>query len=169
MDKKIEVGENTDLVAEVLDFVRSGNLLKKSGRASSGGEIVNDLKAAKRYAWDEVYGDEEFTWADFRSEKMSEIWSIIYNDGSKYSEVDSKLSGILNELDREIRIQLDQRHKELLDDIVSDLKGCLYSRAVLGKNNSFFEHLFMIYQNGGWPCGWKGDWTNGQAIAYYNA
>jgi hypothetical protein len=75
----------------------------------------------------------------------------------------------VSELDREIRIQLGQRHKELLDDIMSDLKGCLYSRAVLGRNNSFFEHVLMIYQNGGWPCGWKGDWPNGQAIAYYVA
>lgn len=167
MDKKIEIGENTDLVAEVLGFVKSGSLLKISGRASSGGAVINDLNAAKKYAWDKVYGEEEFTWADLRSEKMSEIWSIVYNDGSKYSEVDSKLSGILDELDREIRIQLDQQHKELLDDIVSDLKGCLYSRAVLGKNNNFFENVFMIYQSGGWPCGWKGDWPNGQAIAYY--
>jgi len=94
MDREIEISKKPGLAAEVINFVKNGTLLKVSGRASSGGEIISDLKAAKRYAWDEVYGDEEFTWVYLRSEKISEIWNVICNDESKYSEVDSKLSGI---------------------------------------------------------------------------
>lgn len=167
MDKKIEIGENTGLVAEVLDFVNSGTLLKVPGRACPSDEVINNLEVAKKFAWDEFYGSDEFTWADLRSDKMSEIWSVIYDDESKYASVDSKLSGVLSEMDQEILSQLDQQHKELLDDIVSDLKGCLYSRAVLGVSNKFFEDVFKIYKSGGWPCGWKGDWPNGQVISYY--
>lgn len=167
MDKKIEVGENAGLVAEVLDFVSGGNLLKVSGRAYPSGEVINNIEVAKKFAWDEVYGSDEYTWADLRSDKMSEIWSVIYDGESKYADVDNKLSGVLSEMSREILSQLDQQHKEFFDNIVSDLKGCLYSRAVLGRSNKFFENIFNIYQSGGWPCGWKGEWPNGHMISYY--
>lgn len=166
MDKQIEIGENTDLVTEVLDFVDSGMLLKPSGQFASESEVITDLEVAKKYAWDEVYGEEEFTWADLRSEKMSEVWEVIYSDDEKYSKVDSKLSGILDEISYVIRSRLDQSHKELLDDIVSDIKGCLFSRAVQGKDNEFFENILSIYLKGGWPCGWKGKWPIGDVLIY---
>jgi NTP pyrophosphatase (non-canonical NTP hydrolase) len=169
MDKQIEVGENSNFVTEILDFVDRGVLLKPSGQIASESEAILDLEMAKKFAWEEVYGEDEFTWADLRSEKMSEIWELIYDNEEKYSEVDSRLSNILDELSRAIQKQLDQSHKELLDDIVSDLKGCLFSRAVQGKNNEFFENVFSIYLEGGWPCGWKGDWPNGEALTYRKA
>lgn len=169
MVKQIEIGENASLVTEILDLVDSGMLLKSSDQGTELDGTIHDLEVAKKFAWEEVYGDDEFIWADLRSEKMSEVWEIIYEDDGKYSEIDSKLSKILNVLSRLIQKQLDQSHKELLDDIVSDLKGCLFSRAVQGKNNEFFENILSIYLEGGWPCGWNGDWPNGEALTYRKA
>lgn len=166
MVQQIEIGENTNLVAEIIDFVISGNLLGKSAQVSPRGSVVTDLEVAKEFAWEKVYGEDEFTWADIRSDKMSEIWEVIYSDDTKYSAIDDKITGILDELSQSVFSQLNQQHRELLDDIVSDLKGCLYSRAVLGKSNKFFESIFAIYLNGGWPCGWSDEWPNGNAIYY---
>lgn len=166
MDKQIEIGENTDLVIEILDFIANNMLLKSSGQLDLGNVVIRDLDVAKKFAWDEVYGEEEYTWADLCSEKISEIWEVIYKDHDKYFEIGNKLPDILEQVSNVIQNQLEQQNKELLDDIVSDIQGCLLSRAVQGKKNKFFENIFSAYLNGGWPCGWKGNWPNGQVIIY---
>ena len=168
MDKKIDIGEYTSLVVEVLEFVNSGKLLKNSNELSFGDDVVTDLSSAKYFAWDKLYGEDEFTWADLRSEKMAEVWDVIYSDEDRYSLIDNNISNIMDEISRTIQSQLNEQHKELLDDIVSDIKGCLYSRAVNGKRNAFFECILSIYRKGGWPCGWEGNWPNGKAIYYLN-
>jgi len=166
MDKQMKIGENSDLVIEILDFIANEQLLKPSGRVTLNNIAIMDLDVAKKFAWDETYGEEEFTWADLRSEKMSEVWSVIYNNYDKYSEIDNKLSSLLDQINSLVSNQLEQQSKELLDDIVSDMHGCLLSRAVQGRNNNFFENIFSAYLKGGWPCGWKGDWPSGEVITY---
>ena len=157
MARQIEVGKNTDLTLEVLAFVTSGSLLKKVGQISTEYIVVSDIKAAENFAWNTFYGAEELTWSDFRSARVSEIWEIIFSDYEKYAQVEAQLESIQDELSYLITNQLDEIHKELLDDIVSDLKGCLYSRAILGLDGCFFESIFNVYLNGGWPCGYEGE------------
>nr|POA14796.1 hypothetical protein C1892_09095 [Pseudomonas sp. MPBD7-1] len=166
MDKKVDLGENTNLVNEVVDFINSGLLLNPINQVISEENEITDLDVAKRFAWDDVYGEESLTWADLRSEKMSEVWNVVYGGGEKYAEMDIKLSELLDELSESVKKQLPPKHKELLDDVVSDLKCCLYSRAFQGKTNEFFEEMFSIYLGGGWPCGWVGDWSRGRLLVY---
>lgn len=153
MDKQIDFGKNSTLVVEVLDFLDEKHLLKPS-EGMSYGHSVNDLNIAQQAAWEDVYGDDELTWSDIRSDKMGEIWEVIYSD-KDYKEIDLKLSCLMNDLDSSIRKQLPKQYAELLDDIVSDFKGCLYSRAIFGKDIDFFEDVFSSYLNGGWPCGYS--------------
>ncbi|MGR5116575.1 hypothetical protein [Photobacterium damselae] len=165
MVKEIEIGKNTYLITEVLDFLSSGKLLKPSDYTEKQDSIIYDLEIAKKFAWEEFYGEDELTWADLRAEKMSEIWDIIY-ENDEYSEIERKLTACLNDISDIIQHQLEQQYLELLDDIVSDMQACLLSRAVQGQGNKFFENIFLIYLNGGWPCGWKGSWPKGDILIY---
>lgn len=166
MVEQIDVGENSHLVNEILNYVTNGEFFKKSVHMSSEQNIVTEFQTAKELAWYKVYGQDELTWSDLRSEKMSEIWGVIYDNEEKYTNIDINISSLMDKLSRTVQLKLDKKYKELLDDIVSDLKGCLYSRAVLGKEGAFFESIFSIYLNGGWPCGWEGEWPSGRIIYY---
>ncbi|WED25513.1 hypothetical protein L3V77_10585 [Vibrio sp. DW001] len=155
MDKQIDIGKHSRLVVEILDFLDDKRLLKPSeGLVIS--HSLDDLDLAQQAAWEDVYGDDELTWSDIRSDKMSEIWEEIYSH-KDYEEVDLKLSRLMDDLDISIQTQLPELYAELLDDMVSDFKGCLYSRAVFGKENAFFEDIFSSYVKGGWPCGCSQD------------
>ncbi|OOG85438.1 hypothetical protein B0E42_13835 [Pseudomonas sp. A25(2017)] len=160
------MGENSNLVNEVIGFVKNRLLLRSVNQVVLGNAEISDLATAKKYAWGQVYGEEFFTWADLRSEKMSEVWDVVYGWGEKYTEMDIKLSELLGELSHSVQKQLSPKHRELLDDVVSDLKCCLYSRAVQGKTNNFFEGIFSAYLSGGWPCGWVGSWPKGSLLVY---
>ena len=166
MDKQIKPSIYNDLITEVLDFIESGKLLNSVNQINLDNTVITDIEIAKDLAWNGLYGKQEYTWANLRSEKMSELWGIIYESDDKYADIDIKLSSTVAEMSDVILKQLDQPHKELLDDIVSDLKGCLYSRAVQGKNNKFFEIILSTYLKGDWPCGWEGDWPDGDVITY---
>jgi hypothetical protein len=165
MDRQIDIGKNSHFVIEVLDLIDSKALLHPSNSTLSNGHIIDDLELAKFFAWDKVYGQDEFTWSDIRSEKMSEVWEIVYED-ENHIHIDRKLSAVLEEVTSSLERQLDTYHKELLDDIASDMKGCIYSRAFQGVNSTFFEKILTIYQDGGWPCGWHGDWPEGEISIY---
>ncbi|MGO4320853.1 hypothetical protein [Pseudomonas sp. KB_12] len=166
MGREVELGENSNLVNEVIGFVKNRLLLRSVNQVVLGNAEISDLATAKKYAWGQVYGEEFFTWADLRSEKMSEVWDVVYGGGEKYTEMDIKLSELLGELSHSVQKQLSPKHRELLDDVVSDLKCCLYSRAVQGKTNNFFEGIFSAYLSGGWPCGWVGSWPKGSLLVY---
>ncbi|MEX0166795.1 hypothetical protein MRBLPD1_005356 [Pseudomonas brassicacearum] len=166
MVREVELGENSNLVNEVIGFVKNRLLLRSVNQVVLGNAEISDLATAKKYAWGQVYGEEFFTWADLRSEKMSEVWDVVYGGGEKYTEMDIKLSKLLGELSHSVQKQLSPKHRELLDDVVSDLKCCLYSRAVQGKTNNFFEGIFSAYLSGGWPCGWVGSWPKGSLLVY---
>ncbi|WP_298772970.1 hypothetical protein [uncultured Shewanella sp.] len=155
MDKQVDLGKYTDLFNEIIDFLNSGALLKQHEGEVSDQRIIFDIDRAKMMAWESVYGEEELTWSDFRSDKMSEIWDIIYTSSEVFPDVENILASQLDNLNQCVLNQLSLEHKELLDDIVSDLFACMHSRVVLGKKNIFFEKIFSVYLQGGWPCGFE--------------
>lgn len=78
MVREVELAENSNLVNEVIGFVNSGLLLSSVKQVVLENAQIADLDAAKKYAWVQVYGEESFTWSDLRSEKMSEVWDMVY-------------------------------------------------------------------------------------------
>lgn len=167
MNEDIDIYSNEFLV-EIFDFVSSGQLLKGVSDRSTEDCVIVSFTLAKEYSWDKTYGEDFLSWADIRSEKMSDIWDVIYNEEKKYSVIVDKLNTVVDDFNVTLVDQLGEQYKEILDDVISDLKGCLFSRAILGKNNEFFESIFSIYLIGGWPCGWEGEWPSGKVIYYLN-
>lgn len=44
---------------------------------------------------------------------------------------------------------------DIHEEIEGDLTMCALNRLVNGKTNNFYEKVFELYKEGGWPCGWK--------------
>ncbi|MFC7393457.1 hypothetical protein [Scopulibacillus cellulosilyticus] len=154
---------------EVIEYIKNGNLLKQSvPHLLKSVEIVDTLDKAKRFAWEEVYGDEELLWTDIRELEMAEVDAVSYEKENFEEEMDN-LDKLLDTFTKILKVRLKGPYQELLDDIVADLHNCAINRALNGKQNNFFEHLFEIYKAGGWPCGWYGNYPEGSVIAYIPA
>lgn len=165
MNRQIDVGVNTELVQEVLNFINSKSLLIVKEELFLKQGLIESFELAAQFAGKEVYGKDELTWNDIRSEKMSELWEVIYSN-ELYDIVDKQILSLLNDINTVVHQSLSRKYEELLDDIVSDLNMCLYSRAIQGKDNVFFEKIYEAYQLGGWPCGWAGGWPDGEIVIY---
>jgi hypothetical protein len=153
-----------DLIKEVVDLARSGPLLVPVCNASSV-RAITDFEQAKRFCWNELYGGGEYNWTDLRENQMSKVHGLGYKlDGYREAEgkLDEYLDVILNSFDERV----DEKYGEIFDDVTADLCNCLISRAVQGNAPGFFEDLFGVYKQGLWPCGWDGNYPDGQLIAY---
>jgi hypothetical protein len=55
----------------------------------------------------------------------------------------------------------------LANEIVAVLWYCAENRAFNGLTDNFWERMFRLYQEGLWPCGWRGAYpAPGQCVAY---
>ena len=96
---------------------------------------------------------------------MSKVWELIYESPDVRVAAD-RISEELDSLSRTTAELLAPEYGGLLDDIVADLRSCMYSRAAQGTDNAFFERIFSIYRCGSWPCGWDGNYPDGRLAVY---
>jgi hypothetical protein len=60
--------------------------------------------------------------------------------------------------------------EQLANNIVCELMWCAENRAFNGLTGNFWEQLFGLYQQGLWPCGWRGVYPQpGKFVAYRRA
>ena len=57
--------------------------------------------------------------------------------------------------------------QEAADDIESDLYYCC-TNIFFGRNNPLYNKIWEEYLAGYWPCGWRGNYPNGQIVVYIN-
>ena len=155
----------TGLAEEVMAFPEGNKLLRSSDNVSLSWHVIHDFEQAKRLAWNTPIGGEEMLWTDIRESVMADVRGATYGNPSLY-EMKQSLADRLKYLGVLVRQRLDDRHQELLNDIVGDLFCCALNRSVKGANG-FFEQLFNAYQAGGWPCGWDGTFPHGRLIVYF--
>jgi hypothetical protein len=56
---------------------------------------------------------------------------------------------------------------QLANNVVCELMWCAENRAFNGLTGNFWEQLFRLYQQGLWPCGWRGVYPQpGKFVAY---
>ena len=57
--------------------------------------------------------------------------------------------------------------EHLANNMVSELWYCARNRAFNGLTDNFWERMFRLYQQGMWPCGWRGVYPSpGKFVAY---
>lgn len=151
---------------EIVAFFGSGSqILEAKPNSEAGFVVIRDLSQAKKNAWEEVYGDDELTWADIRSKRMSAIWREVYKN-ENHRKMSEELERNIGEVDVAIRKNLGAAFRDLLDDVCADFRGCLYCRAFAVTGEMFFEDIFRAYRSGGWPCGWSGPYPGGSVLVF---
>lgn len=166
---KVRFGNNTNLVEEVIEFVESGEFFCKPYKGSLENIIVeNDFEKAKEFAWTQNLPNCPLAWADIREQEMSEVMGVRYSL-SDFDEADAALGELVDQFGDVLSKRIKGDYEELLDEIMGDMYNAAYCRAVKGVSDNLLEQLFMIYKNGGWPCGWEGDYPDGKLIVYIPA
>jgi hypothetical protein len=127
--------------------------------------VVTDFDEATSLAWETTYGDSELLWPNIKEEQMSMVWGAAYKI-DEFSDFDGILQQDFDSMGKRLGEQLDRRYHDIIDEILADLQGCLYSRFVFGESNTFFESLFEVYESKAWPCGWSGEYPIGNIVAY---
>lgn len=151
------------LVDEVVEFSKKFSV-SSNLNASIRISAISDIDEAMHLAFDEVYGEEEYSWKDIRELEMSQVWDVYYTLSEDVRPVN--LEELLELISENVRNSLN-KYDEFYEEIVADLNNCAISRAVNGKDETnFFEKLFEIYKAGGLPCGWQGEYPDGKIVAY---
>lgn len=85
-------GKYHNLVEEVVEFSKTFKPIN-SVNVSNFTQIINDQEKAEYLAYEEVYGEDEYTWKDIREIEMSEVWERFYEleDNQKPENIDALL------------------------------------------------------------------------------
>ncbi|MEW4370455.1 hypothetical protein [Paenibacillus kandeliae] len=161
----MKYGKNQVLVEEVIDVARKMNHAV-SVEKPKGIVITNEYSDIEKYAFDELYGEDEYTWSDIRQLENSEVKGKLYElDAESKPEGLEDLTEVIADILRE---SIPEEYSAFFENVVVDLKNCAINRAVNGKVDTFYETILQIYKSGGFPCGWQGNYPDeGQIIAYY--
>ena len=158
MDFHYELLEETREEIKNMQFFREGVEINAEEY-----EVIHDYDEAYENAFDSEYEElEGQTWVDILEDNAGELRGIIY-EHDNYAELNKIADHI--EIPELYDIEFTVDDVSVKEEIRSEIKLCVKSRFICGKENVFFESLFKAYKLGGWPCGWK----NGKIIVYVPA
>ncbi len=153
-------GPHDNLVQEVLEYLDSNDLLAAADNVPPTIVAIDDYEAAKEMAFRQFFGASKLSWSDIREAEMAEAMNAP-DEGENYRLFDEFFDVVAS------KARFDSDYDEIANEIVSDILNVCYWRAVYGSTNGLFEQMLEVYRNGGWPCGWQGDWPGGQLVAFF--
>lgn len=166
--------KNLEILNETRELISKIELFIPQNESGNNFIVENDFERAFEYGLSDdglvAEGFIEESWTDFREDRVVNLDEEIYKYNN-YKEINKAIfnSRICDITD--IYPKFNDKYLEQLDnvsnEIEADLYYCLMSRLIMGKNNYFFEEMLKAYVSGGWPCGWKGNYPNGNLIVYY--
>ncbi|MFP3846016.1 hypothetical protein [Priestia filamentosa] len=161
----MKYGVYTELVNEVIKFAHS----MKDARPLAipqGVSVIHNIDEAKRFAFNGVFGEEEYTWADMRQKEMGKIRGKLYKLDSIQKPQGLERMG--EEIAEGLRNKIPDAYQNFFEEILVDIRNCAINRVINGESDNFYEKIFCVYKAGGFPCGWKGDYPEkGELIAYF--
>jgi len=138
----MKYGIHSKLVEEVIQFT---NTMQDFHKIAIPEEIyvINDLHEAKKFAFEEIFGEDEYTWSDTRQKEMGKVKGKLYK--LEPSQKPQGLEGITEEIANGLRNQIPKAYSDFFENVVVDLRNCAYNRAINGKSENFYEYIFKIY------------------------
>jgi hypothetical protein len=138
-----------------LQFVYAEALLTFRGPVQTQHwELISDLTRAKSRAWEGVTDDDRQNWGDLR-ENVAMSCGIGWPPG--LSEAVYALAFAFTPWWVE----------ELVDDIHADLGNCVAYQFHRQREARLFPMLLEAYAAGGWPCGWSGEYPDGNLCVFW--
>ena len=160
----MKFGENTQLVEEVMDYIRNNKMFNNNNFHVNNLEVINDFNEAKDYAWSQDLSEVETVWEYVKSQEAEGIVEKVYNLGLESQQED--LYDFFSDTDNYMNDFLPFNFIDINEEVEEDLIICALNRLVNGKTDNFYEEIFEVYKKGGWPCGWKGTHPIGDIIVY---
>jgi hypothetical protein len=164
-------------VREVLDFVTAGDILRQPYSGGIAPEmLIKDAKKALR-----LYGDQD---AKPPRHFLPDITESAAGDIPFGDEGQQALKRGLREHEEQTDfcgavLQKISRYKKewglkkneitvLADAIGNSLYLCAKARLLTAQPHPYFEKLFAVIKNQGFPCGWSGqdNWRSGEFIVF---
>jgi hypothetical protein len=166
-------GPHTDAVNEVIEFARSGRLLKRApdDPIPAGIEVTHrpdDVKHLMYYPPGQVeVPDGYLIWFGIRQKEAGEFFCD--PSAKKYKrELFDAIDEFPNLVERDLPAEFTQDPDVIAGLIAEDLGYIAHRRAVFGRKDGFHERMFRCYQCGGYPCGWWGNYPEGRMIVYFS-
>jgi len=161
----VKYGIYGEFVEEVIQFANLMQNIQKT-EIPQNIVIINQYAEVKRLVFNEVFGEDEYTWSDIKQLEMGKVKGQLYKLDSAHKpdgleEVTALIAGGL-------RNQIIESYSDFFESVVVDLRNCAINRAINGDTDNFYERIFDIYRAGGFPCGWAGDYPGkGNLMAYF--
>jgi hypothetical protein len=160
----MKYGPHSSEVEEILRFVDAGGALRPITHLQvEGARVVLNLDEAQGAAYSQHFDDEGMTWTDIRENEMAEVLSPTYSM-PEWPAIEEALRQATASFFRTLQRQ--HGRQRWLNEVAADLRSIITNHAVFGASDSFFERLWRIYRQGGWPCGWDGSYPGGNLVVW---
>ncbi|MCZ8533340.1 cytoplasmic protein [Psychrobacillus psychrodurans] len=160
----MKFGENTQLVEEVMDFIRNNKMFYKNNFHVNNLEVINDFNEAQNLTWSQDSSEVDTVWEYVKLQEAESIIEKVY-DLDLVTQQDS-LYDFFSDHDNYSNDFLPFEYIDINEEVEGDLTMCALNRLVNGKTDNFYEKIFEVYKQGGWPCGLKGTYPIGEIIVY---
>ena len=154
-------GPHSALVEEIVAFAESGPLLRRAAPIVGDVHVVTDFDEAREYAYRRYLteADDALNWTDLREREAGEIHAVS-------GELGPALNGLWERMLAAVSPRLPEAYADLLDDVLADLVNAASTRAVFGAGDRLFDRVWDAYKQGGWPCGWEGEYPAGRLVVH---
>lgn len=161
---QMKFGENIHLVEEVMDFIHNSKIFNNKNVNTTNIQVINDFDEAQNFAWSQNLSKVDTVWEDVKSLETESIIEKVYHLGLalQQEELYEYFGGYENYANHFLPFDYIDIHEE----VEGDLTMCALNRLVNGKTDNFYERIFDIYKQGGWPCGWKDTYPDGEMIVF---
>ena len=160
----MKFGKNTLLVEEVMDFIRHNRMFNIKDVKLDNIEIINDFNKAQNLAWSQDSNEVDTVWEYVKSQESESIVENVYN--LDLVSLQDELYEFFGNNAHYSDDFLPFDYIDIKEEVEGDLTMCALNRLVNGKTDNFYEKIFEVYKQGGWPCGWKGTYPKGEMIVY---
>jgi hypothetical protein len=152
-----DYGPHTDKVQKVLEFLRSGQLLRFSGSLDDRWFIpVHEVEQAKQLAYDPE--EEAFHW----EEDACLVWfapvpEFAFQAPQVWEAFKPNLQGLNRAVGNLVSHHIPEDFRYVCyDSVFADFDEIAGVIAKFGQLDQFYDLVSQAYQQGGWPCGLTG-------------
>jgi len=150
---------------EFMRIVRSGTLFDtaSAGQGAAAYVIVADLDTAQRLAWDQQIDAPFESWNDLRTEASKQI----HTHYSRNKLTMATLDAVGREIGAICASHLSSVMMHFYDDIEGDLTMIAMGK-LAGVVPDLHVHMWQAYRQCVYPCGWRGEFPDGQLCVFPN-
>lgn len=154
--KDLSLGPHTELAKRLLYQLDSAQFLRFQGHLGSSYQPIVSFSDAIDSTHE--HHDDGLDWISLR-----DMASAYANGGSSFiyeapwSSHIMSIRSVYELLDRFVGSNLPQKYSKIADDVYADLRSCIDCGMFHGGFDDFHQLLWDAYIQGGWPCGWMGE------------